>query len=138
MLATSCDHACMPENGPQYQNCPHLLFGQPANSKTLPAVAGLKGHVPAEQLQGSCAVAILNLKPARLAGMASEAMLLAADALKEDGTELVRVLVPPGPSSFLSVCLSDAWQVCFGSVYYRVTTCKIISTIAYLSLASSQ
>ena len=77
---------------------------QPAKSKTLPAVAGLKGHVPAEQLQGSHAVAILNLKPAKLAGMASEAMLLAADAPKEDGTELVRVLVPPGQSSFLSMC----------------------------------
>ena len=101
-------------------------------------MAGLKGHVPAEQLQGSCAVAILNLKPAKLAGMASEAMLLAADALKEDGTDLVRILVPPGPSSFLSMCLSDARQVCFGSVHYRVTTCKIISTKADMSLASIQ
>ena len=59
-------------------------------------MAGLKGHVPAEQLQGSMRVAILNLKPAKLAGMASEAMLLAADAPQENGTELVRLLIPPG------------------------------------------
>lgn len=63
---------------------------------TLHAVAGLKGHLPAAQLQGSLAVAILNLKPAKLAGMPSEAMLLAADAPREGGGELVRTLVPPG------------------------------------------
>ena len=63
---------------------------------TQPAVAGLKGHIPAAELEGRLAVAILNLKPAKLAGMASEAMLLAADAPKGDGTELVRTLTPPG------------------------------------------
>ncbi len=62
----------------------------------MTAVAGLKGHIPAAELQGRLAVAILNLKPAKLAGMASEAMLLAADAPQEDGSELVRVLRPPG------------------------------------------
>ena len=63
---------------------------------SVPAVAGLKGHVSAEQLHGSMRVAILNLKPAKLAGMASEAMLLAADAPQESGAELVRLLIPPG------------------------------------------
>lgn len=62
----------------------------------MTAVAGLKGHIAAAELQGRLAVAILNLKPAKLAGMASEAMLLAADAPQEDGAELVRVLRPPG------------------------------------------
>ncbi len=60
------------------------------------AVAGLKGHIPATELDGRLAVAILNLKPAKLAGMASEAMLLAADAPNGSGTELVRILTPPG------------------------------------------
>ena len=64
-------------------------------------MAGLKGHVSAEQLQGSMRVAILNLKPAKLAGMASEAMLLAADAPQESGAELVRLLIPPGKYSLL-------------------------------------
>ena len=63
---------------------------------SVSAVAGLKGHILAEQLQGSMRVAILSLKPAKLAGMASEAMLLAADAPQESGAELVRLLIPPG------------------------------------------
>ena len=62
----------------------------------LQVVAGLKQHVEREALQGSLAVAILNLKPAKLAGEASEAMLLAADAPLEGGGELVKVLIPPG------------------------------------------
>lgn len=49
-----------------------------------------------EKLLGSHAVAILNLKPARLAGEASEAMMLAADAPLENGKELVHLLIPPG------------------------------------------
>jgi aminoacyl tRNA synthase complex-interacting multifunctional protein 1 len=66
-------------------------------------VAGLKGHIQREALQGSLAVAILNLKPARLAGEASEAMLLAADAPREGGGELVRLLIPPGTTPFPSL-----------------------------------
>lgn len=62
----------------------------------MQVVAGLKQHVKREALQGSLAVAILNLKPAKLAGEASEAMLLAADSPLEGGGELVKVLVPPG------------------------------------------
>ncbi len=59
-------------------------------------VAGLKKHVEREALLGSHAVAILNLKPVRLAGEASEAMMLAADAPLEASGELVRLLSPPG------------------------------------------
>ena len=79
-----------------------------STSPYLLAVAGLKMHIPAAELQGRLAVAILNLKPAKLAGMTSEAMLLAADAPKGDGDELVRVLTPPGMSrwrqSLLHIC----------------------------------
>lgn len=63
--------------------------------QTRQVVAGLKQHVERESLQGSLAVAILNLKPAKLAGKVSEAMLLAADAPLEYGGELVKILVPP-------------------------------------------
>ena len=59
-------------------------------------VAGLKGHIEREALLGSLVVAILNLKPAKLAGELSEAMLLAADAPGAGGRELVRTLMPPG------------------------------------------
>ncbi len=80
------------------QICTRGLFMQSSNGTGcyLQVVAGLKQHVEREALQGSLAVAILNLKAAKLAGEASEAMLLAADAPLEGGGELVRVLVPPG------------------------------------------
>ena len=63
-------------------------------------VAGLKQHVAREELLGSLVVAILNLKPAKLAGEASEAMLLAADFPLEGRGELVKVLIPPGEAHF--------------------------------------
>jgi tRNA-binding EMAP/Myf-like protein len=47
---------------------------------TRQVVAGLRQHVAAEALQGSCVGVVLNLKPARLAGEASEGMILAASA----------------------------------------------------------
>ena len=82
---------------------------------SLPAVAGLKGHVPPEQLQGSMGVAILNLKPAKLAGMASEAMLLAANAPQDGGAELVSLLIPPGMYSLL----------CLGALVHLVAACAL-------------
>jgi tRNA-binding EMAP/Myf-like protein len=41
-------------------------------------------------------VVILNLKPAKLAGQASEAMVLAGVAPLPDGGELVHPIRPPG------------------------------------------
>ena len=41
-------------------------------------IAGLRLHVPREELEGSRVATILNLKTARLAGQASEGMILAA------------------------------------------------------------
>ena len=41
-------------------------------NETRQVVAGLKMFVPAGQLQDSLVVAILNLKPAKLAGVMSE------------------------------------------------------------------
>ncbi len=42
-------------------------------------VAGLKKHIPKENLQGRKAVFVANMKPAKLRGEMSEAMILAAD-----------------------------------------------------------
>ena len=81
-------------------------------------VAGLKGHIAKDALQGSMAVAILNLKPAKLAGEASEAMLLAADAPAEGGGELVRTLVPPGnnaPSRSHALGNIVTWRTTIGN-----------------------
>ena len=52
-------------------------------------VAGLKGHYTAEQLMGKSLVVVSNLEPARLRGVESQAMLLAA----QDGDRVV-VLTP--------------------------------------------
>ncbi len=67
-------------------------------------VAGLKGHIERGALLGSLVVAILNLKPAKLAGELSKAMLLAADAPGAGGKELVRTLIPPGAGRY-HICL---------------------------------
>jgi hypothetical protein len=46
-------------------------------------------------LQGTLVVVVANLKPAKLAGEPSQAMVLAASCSSGTG-ELVRPLVPPG------------------------------------------
>ncbi|PSC68070.1 lanC 3 isoform X3 isoform A [Micractinium conductrix] len=62
-------------------------------------VAGLRQHVGREELTGRLLVLVLNLKPAKLVGELSEAMILAADHTPEGGEALVRVLsVPEGCS----------------------------------------
>ena len=59
-------------------------------------IAGLKKHVAQEKLQGRLVCCIANLKAAKLAGLASEAMMLAAVQPNADGSELVVPLMPPG------------------------------------------
>lgn len=76
----------------------------------MQVVAGLKQHVAKEALLGSLVVAILNLKPAKLAGEASEAMLLAADSPLEGGGELVKILIPPGEASPISTAIHQ-WSL---------------------------
>ncbi|CAG8753682.1 2832_t:CDS:2 [Dentiscutata erythropus] len=60
------------------------------NPRTV--VSGLANHIPLEQLQGRYVVAVCNLKPARLQGIESQAMLLAASS--PDGTQ-IELLDPP-------------------------------------------
>ena len=59
-------------------------------------VAGLQPYVAVDALRGSLVCVILNLKPAKLAGEKSEAMILAADTPAPGGGIIVRVLQPPG------------------------------------------
>ncbi|CAM6100050.1 unnamed protein product [Calypogeia fissa] len=61
-------------------------------------VAGLRKFIPANELQQKKVALILNLKPAKLAGQLSEAMILAGD-VHADGIETVKVLEPPSDAS---------------------------------------
>lgn len=64
--------------------------------KPRQVITGLRKYVAQEQLSGASCVVILNLKPAKLAGHASEAMILAAEALGvEPDDRRVFLLVPP-------------------------------------------
>ena len=49
-------------------------------------VAGLKQHISREDLTGRLVAVVLNLKPAKLAGELSEAMVLTADHQPVRGT----------------------------------------------------
>lgn len=72
---------------------------------TLQVIAGLKKHVKKEELENSLVVLILNLKPAKLAGQLSEAMVLAGVSPLPGGGELVRAVRPPGDSLLVSPLL---------------------------------
>lgn len=62
-------------------------------------ITGLRKFVPQEVLSGATVVVITNLKPAKLAGHASQAMILAAevlDAAAPEGRRVLLLKVPPG------------------------------------------
>ncbi|KAI3426499.1 hypothetical protein D9Q98_008864 [Chlorella vulgaris] len=76
-------------------------------------VAGLRLHVTSEELTGRLVVLVLNLKPAKLAGELSEAMILASEHQPEGGDALVRVLSvadgsQPGDVVFRQGCEAPA------------------------------
>lgn len=58
-------------------------------------MAGLQQYLTPEELIGRLVCVVSNLKPAKLAGELSEAMILAAEA-QSNGAVIVRPLVPPG------------------------------------------
>ncbi|GJP42362.1 hypothetical protein CLOM_g1936 [Closterium sp. NIES-68] len=62
-----------------------------------PVVAGLRKFVPQAELQGRLVCAVCNLKPAKLAGQPSEAMMLAGShpAAEAEGGEIVKLIDPP-------------------------------------------
>ncbi|TVR02699.1 MAG: methionine--tRNA ligase [Spirochaetaceae bacterium] len=55
-------------------------------------VSGLVGHYTEEELVGHTIVLVSNLKPAKLRGVESRGMLLAAEGTNEDGSKKVDVL----------------------------------------------
>lgn len=75
-----------------------------SNGVTKQVMAGLKQHIAKDDLLHSLVVVITNLKAAKLAGELSEAMILAAQAPSPDSpnAELVKVLQPPGQSTYCS------------------------------------
>lgn len=119
-------------------------------------VAGLRQHISREELGGRLVAVVLNLKPAKLAGELSEAMILAADHTPEGGDVLVRVLsLPEGCSpgdaihleggapgtDFPKECKSKFWKeivsglaVAAGKPQYRgtplVTSCGPLTVAA--------
>ena len=63
--------------------------------QTRTVVAGLAGKIPINELIGRKVLAITNLKPAKMRGIESTAMLLAASNGLEDGDEIVELLDVP-------------------------------------------
>lgn len=65
--------------------------------KSLPrtVVAGLAGKIPLEQLTGKKIVAVTNLKPAKMRGIESTAILLAASSGNEGDEKVELLSVPP-------------------------------------------
>lgn len=62
--------------------------------------AGLQQFFPDPSvLVGSLVCVAANLKPAKLAGEPSQAMVLAAEATEADGQTIVKPLQPPGGCS---------------------------------------
>lgn len=58
-------------------------------------VAGLRKFIPSSELLGKKVCLVLNLKPAKLAGQLSEAMILAGEASDINTSLNVKVLQPP-------------------------------------------
>jgi methionine--tRNA ligase beta chain len=68
-----------------------LLKVDAGNNDTRTVVAGLWKYYKPDELQNRLVCSILNLKPAKLAGIESQAMLLAGS----DGKDIVKLLAPP-------------------------------------------
>lgn len=73
------------------------------DSTALQVVAGLKKFVKVEELEGRKVCVILNLKPAKLAGQVSEAMILAGSIATPEGSEIVKVRLTLLQTLFLDI-----------------------------------
>merc|ERR1712226_125175 len=74
-------------------------FGNGEEERTV--VGGLVGRVALEDLQGLSAVFVCNLKPQKMRGIESQAMLLCA--VSENGTEPVSAPLTAQPGDFISI-----------------------------------
>ena len=72
-----------------HPNAEKLLVLEVDIGKRIQLVAGLKAHYPGEELKGKRIVVVTNLQPAKLRGVESQGMLLAAEHSGE-----VKVLTP--------------------------------------------
>jgi len=72
-----------------------LLIKLETSSGEKQVVAGLQEFYSVDEMHGKLVCAILNLKPAKLAGVVSEAMLLAGSAPDASGAMQVKLLEPP-------------------------------------------
>jgi aminoacyl tRNA synthase complex-interacting multifunctional protein 1 len=72
-----------------------------APGETRQVVAGLKKFVHEHELERRKVCVILNLKPAKLAGQVSEAMILAGSVPTPDGSEIVKVQSYPYPCTLI-------------------------------------
>ncbi len=83
-------------------------------------VAGLKKFVHEYELERRKVCVILNLKPAKLAGQVSEAMILAGSVPTPDGSEIVKVqsYLTHVPSYLILFCLYEwhSYGSCFSWV----------------------
>ena len=62
--------------------------------------AGLRKFVPKEELEQKLVVTITNLKPRKLRGVTSEAMILAGSSVSSEGSkEVVKPIVPPSSAT---------------------------------------
>jgi methionyl-tRNA synthetase len=78
----------------QHPNAEKLLVLKVDIGKEIKLVAGLKAYYPGEELKGKSVVVITNLQHAKLRGVESEGMLLAAEAGGK-----VKVLTPAGEAA---------------------------------------
>lgn len=69
--------------------------GDVLESKILQVCSGLVNYVPISQMQGREVVVLTNLKAAKMRGIKSEAMLLAAERPKDEGAKFEVELVSP-------------------------------------------
>lgn len=92
---------------------------------TRQVMAGLAQFISPQQLAGSLVCVASNLKPAKLAGQPSEAMVLAAETADAAGNIIVRTLLPPegsqpgdlvhldgstAPAAYPKVLKLDEWR----------------------------
>lgn len=87
------------ENHPEAEAL-YVLKVDAGEAETRTVCAGLRKHLTADELAGRTAVLVANLKPARLRGIESHGMLLAADAERDAEGKTVRLsLVNPGTAA---------------------------------------
>ncbi|GKT33190.1 hypothetical protein ADUPG1_007180, partial [Aduncisulcus paluster] len=71
---------------------------QISESESRELVTGLQHYYEASELEGKMVACIVNLKPAKLAGVMSYAMIIAG-SYEEDGKEIVKILEVPASAA---------------------------------------